>query len=170
MGITIHFEGTLPDEEAYQRVIDFARDFAAAHDWEASPIEEAQAKLRRVRGEEDWNYEGPTRGVALQPHRNCDPLRLEFDSGLYIQEYCKTQFAPPTVHIEVVELLRKIRPEFRDLRVEDEGEYWDTADQSRLEDHLKACFQALDEHLERDPKLMGPVRAPSGRILDLVTR
>lgn len=170
MGVTVHFEGALSGEKAFVRVVELAKKFASERNWETSLIDETNAKLQRVRGEEDWDYEGPTRGIALQPHPNCDPLRLEFDSELYIQEFCKTQFAPLRVHVEIVELLRSIRPEFHSLSVEDEGEYWDTEDESRLEGHLSACFDALDEHLERDPNLMGPVRAPSGRILDLVTR
>jgi hypothetical protein len=170
VGVTVHFEGALSDESSFRRIIVSAQEFAMDRNWSTSLIDEAKAKLQRVRGDEDWDYEGPTRGIALQPHPNCDPLRLEFDSDLYIQEYCKTQFAPSRVHMEIVELLRILQPEFRSLSVLDEGEYWDTADESRLESHLSACFKALDEHLERDPNLMGPVRAPSGRILDLVTR
>ncbi len=170
MGVTVHFEGSLEGLEAFRRVVAFAEEFASARNWTASIICEARAKLQRVRDERDWDYVGPTEGIALQPHPNCDPLRLEFDADLYIQEYCKTQFAPMSVHIDVVELLRGIQPEFQSFIVEDEGEYWGSGDESRLEGHLNACFSALDEHLARDSNLTGPVRDPSGRILDLVTR
>ena len=170
MGVTIHFEGELRDEDAYRRVVALAQQFAQAHGWSLEPIAESRVVLKRVRDEQDWDYEGPTRGMSLQPHENCDPLRLEFDQSLYIQEYCKTQFAPPEVHIQVVELLRRIEPEFASFSVEDEGEYWSGGDRAELGMHLDACFRALDEHLESDPNLTGPVRGPRGRIFDLVTR
>ena len=170
MGVTVHFEGSLASEGSLKRVVEIAQAFASARDWSVAPIEEAKVKLQRVRCEEDWDYEGPTRGIALQPHANSDPLRLEFDSELYVQEYCKTQFAPLAIHVQVIELLRSIQSEFVKLTVEDEGEYWETSEESRLAEHLNVCFTALDEHIEKDPTLMGPVRAPSGRILDLVSR
>jgi hypothetical protein len=170
MGVTIHFEGRLRDEASYQRAVESARTFALAKGWPVETILEPLVTLKRVRGEEPWDYEGSTKGVALQPHENSDPLRLEFDSQLYVQEYCKTQFAPPEVHIQVVELLRLLEPEFVCLTVEDEGEYWSSKDRSTLEGHLAACFRALDDHLATDPRLTGPVRGPSGRIFDLVTR
>jgi len=170
MGVTIHFEGGLRDESAYERVIQIAQAFAREHGWPMQLIAESSATLKRVREEQDWDYEGPTKGLVLQPHKNSDPLRLEFDANLYIQEYCKTQFAASEVHIRVVELLRRLQPEFTDLIVEDEGEYWSSENRSALQAHLDACFHALEEHLATDPNLTGPVRGPSGRIFDLVTR
>src|SRR5262249_26471344 len=110
------------------------------------------------------------RGLLLQPHQNCDPLRLEFDSNLFLQEFCKTQYAPIEVHVQIVNLLRHLEPEFSGLRVDDEGEYWSSSDLPTLRRHLDACFLALDKHLESNPNMIGPVRGPDGRILDLVSR
>ena len=56
MGITIHFEGSLSDENAYRSVIEIATGFAAQHQWPIEPIDRPHAELLRVKGEEPWNY------------------------------------------------------------------------------------------------------------------
>jgi len=170
VGVTIHFEGGLRDEGAFRRAIELARQFGIGRGWPSQPIDESRVELQRVRDEQPWDYVGPTRGIVLQPHENSEPLRLEFDSDLYLQEYCKTQFAPCDVHIEIIELLRQLEPEFALFLLDDEGEYWPSGDRAVLERHRDACFRALDEHLASDSNLAGPVRLPSGRILDLVSR
>lgn len=170
MGVTIHFEGGLGSEVSYEKVVDMSREFALSNGWPCEPIAESFVTLSRVRNEQDWDYEGPTKGVVLQPHENSDPLRLEFDSSLYVQEYCKTQFAPLEVHIQVIELLRRLEPEFAELSVDDEGEYWSRVDRFALEGHFAACLRAMEDQLANDPRLEGPVRGPGGRIFDLVAR
>lgn len=170
MGVTIHFEGRLRGSAAFDRALAHARAFAAQRGWRAEPIAEVEVTLRRVRDEEHWDYTGPTRGVAIHPHQNCDPLRLEFDRNLYLQEFVKTQFAPVDVHVTVVELLRLLAPEFETLRVEDEGEYWETSNRSVLERHIHTCLRVLEDELKERPDHVGPVRLPSGRIVDLMSR
>jgi hypothetical protein len=170
MGVTIHFEGRLRDAAAYDRVLGEATGFALQHGWMADPIEEAEVTLLRVRDEKDWDYTGPTRGVELRPHDDCDPLRLEFDRDLYVQEFVKTQFAPVEIHLLVVDFLRLVAPEFEVLSVEDEGEYWETSDRAVLERHMQACRRVLDDELQKRPDHVGPVRLPSGRIVDLMSR
>ncbi len=168
MGVTVHFEGQLRNADAYDAVVKAASDFAAARSWLVLHFENDLVKLSRVRNEQDWDYEGPTRGVELQPHPSSEPIRLEFDRDLYVQEYTKTQFAPQNVHEELISLLDLLKPWFRELAVEDEGEYFETRDSALLEHHRSRCFELMDEHLASDSSLRGPVRLPSGRIADLI--
>jgi len=170
MGITIHFEGRLRSSDAYQAVVNTARQFAHKCGWEYEPIEETVTILKRVRNEEDWDYEGLVKGVVLQPHHNSEPFRLEFDTDLYVQEYTKTQFAPLEIHVSVVELLKEIEPYFEKLEVIDEGEYFETQDQGILKQHLDRCFEVLDGYLEQGDKYEGPVRLPSQRIVDVIEK
>ena len=81
-------------------------------------FEEENKVLERVKDEQDWNYEGPTKGIQLQPDENCEPLILEIDENLYLQEYCKTQFADLSVHILIIDLLRQIQFYFENLTVD----------------------------------------------------
>jgi hypothetical protein len=169
MGVTIHFEGKLKDQATFEAVVQAAGAFARARGWGVEPISEVDAHLARVRDEEDWDYQGPTSGVAILPHERCDPLRLEFDVDLYVQEYTKTQFAGPGVHMEVVALLRELAPHFETLQVDDEGEYWDTSDAALLTKHIETCNRALTDEIRKHPGAQGPVQIAAGRWVDIIT-
>ncbi len=169
MGVTIHFEGQVRDEAAYAAVIALAEEFASTHGWEAHRFTAQEASLLRVRDEQNWDYVGPTKGVELRPHANSEPVRLEFDENLYIQEYTKTQFAPLHVHVNVVELLSILAPQFQELQIYDEGEFYETGDELQLRKLIDRCNTVLEETLAKDQTLQGPVRLPSGRIADIVS-
>ena len=169
MGVTIHFEGQLLSEAAYAEVLALAKAYAKEQDWPHEPIDCEEAQLSRVRNDEDWDYAGTTRGIALFPHEDSEPVRLEFDRDLFIQEFTKTQFAGTAVHVLVVNLLRRIAPLFASFIVHDEGEFWDTSDLGILKGHFQAFYRALGEQLPKYPGAKVKVRLPSGRIADFVT-
>ncbi len=170
MGVTIHFEGRLKDDQSLAAVIDVARRFSEAHDWPLEAINKPQATLLRVREEQDWDYVGPVRGIEIQPHEDSDPFKLEFDSELYLQEYTKTQFAPIEVHVHLTELLHRLEPFFENLKVDDEGEYFETGDVTLLENHRDRCLEALNDLLSQSSKYYGPIRIEGKRIVDLMER
>ncbi|MDO8926679.1 MAG: hypothetical protein Q7U94_07215 [Sideroxyarcus sp.] len=170
MGITIHFEGQLKDETSLDTVLALTRRFCEERSWPFESINESCITLNRVRDEKDWDYIGPTKGIVVQPHENSEPFRLEFDKDYYLQEYTKTQFAPIEVHIALVSLLRQLEPHFASLDVVDEGEFYDTNDQSTLEGHINRCFEVLDDYLAQEDKYYGPIRLASKRIVDVMSR
>ena len=167
MGVTIHFEGKLKDKDSLAQCLDLAKQFAEERIWHVKSIDNPEVTLRRVRHEQDWNYVGPVTGIEIQPHSDSEPLRLEFDRDLYVQDYIKTQFAPVNVHVQVGELLHLLDSFFEGLAVEDEGEYFETNDLSLLTKHRDSVSSALSEYLV-NPKNHGPVRLDSGRIVDVV--
>jgi hypothetical protein len=169
MGVTIHFEGRLASEAAYQKLIAVAKSIAAAEAWQTEPVALGEVKLLRVRDEKDWDYTGPVRGIVVYLHEDCDPVRLEFDRDLYVQEFIKTQFAGVQTHIKVVELLRAIEPFFLALNVEDEGEWWETQDTAKLAEHMARTQEVLDEEVQKYPSAQVKVKTPSGRIMDFLT-
>ena len=170
MGVTIHFDGKLLGSSEYDALLRQVRDFASSQKWPTEDIYEAQRSLERVRNEQDLDYIGLTKGIIVYPHDKAEPLRFEFDDNLYIQEYCKTQFAGPSVHVAIVELMRLLQPLFETLSVEDEGEYWDTSDTSLLSHHMNRVDVAIAQLVAEKPSRQVAVRLPSGRIADLIGR
>src|SRR5882762_2195062 len=133
MGVTIHFFGRLKNIEGLEKMISIAREFAKGKGCEVISLDSEMKLLIRVTDGKAGDYEGPVRGIQFQPDENCDPFVLEFDKDLYIQQFCKTQFAGISTHVEVIQLLRKIEPYFETLVVVDEGEFWETSNINTLE-------------------------------------
>ena len=168
MGVTIHFFGQLKNTESLEKVISVAREFAEGKRCEVSSLDCDNKHLIRVKDGEQCDYEGPVRGIQFHPDENCDPFVLEFDKDLYIQNFCKTQFAGISTHVEVIQLLRDIEPYFETFEVMDEGDFWKTSDISVLEQKFEAFFAAAERMVKENPKLKGPIRLANGRILDLI--
>lgn len=110
------------------------------------------------------------RGIAIQPHAASKPFRLEFDDGLYVQEYTKIKFSPIEVHIDLIELLRQLQPYFEHLQIIDEGEFFETNNKETLAHHINRCFELLDEYLVQKDKYYSPIRLASNRIVDIMSR
>jgi hypothetical protein len=87
-----------------------------------------------------------------------------------VQDYIKTQFAPTSIHITVIELLREVAPQFLNLTVADEGEYWESGDLATLNRYRDTCLRALHEIGAQNPRLQGPVRLSNGEIIDFTQR
>jgi hypothetical protein len=168
MGVTIHFEGQLSSIERLDKLIETAKNFAEENGLDYFLFSEGNKLLQRVKDEQDWDYEGPTKDIQIQPDENSDPVILEFDENGYLQEYCKTQFADVSVHIFVVSLLRQIERFFQNFLVVDEGEYWETSDINNLQQHIDNCFQAIEDAKKENATLEGPFRLNNGRIVDLM--
>jgi hypothetical protein len=169
MGITIHFEGQLKDASAYQHLVELISSVANAEGWQVERIASSETTLTRIRDGQEWDYVGPAKGILVSIAEDCDPVRFEFDNTLYVQEFTKTQFAGVRVHLKVLELLRIVRPFFHDLRVEDEGEYWETGILQALTEHMNRAQKAIEAELQKYPNGRVGVKTPSGRIMDLVT-
>jgi len=169
VGVTIHFEGQLHGAEQYVALLQEVEAFAIARDWQFRPIDEAEMVLNRVINERSVDYIGPVMGIECLPHPKSDRLRFEFDRDLFMQQYCKTQFAGSEAHIEIIELLRKVAPLFLQFDVFDEGEYWELGDRSILQANLDSVDPLLAEALRKDPTARGPIRLDNGRVVDFVS-
>jgi len=102
------------------------------------------------------------RGIVIDPHPESEAVSLVFNQAGELCYYLptveknqyweskrlftKTQFAPLETHIAICELLHLIQARhFPELRVNDEGEYFETGDRARLE----ARFGLLDALMNR---------------------
>ena len=71
--------------------------------------------------------------------------------------------------MKVVDLLRAIQPFFRKLKVEDEGEYWETNDQTILAAHMDRTREVIEDELRKNPSAQMKVKTPSRKIMDLIS-
>lgn len=168
MGVTIHYEGQLKSISAYKIVIDRAEIFAKSNNMEYEKFDSTVKQLSRVKDEKDWDYEGPAKGIKIQPAENTDPLWIEFDENYYVQDFCKTQFADVEIHIKIIALFKELEDHFESLTIVDEGEYWETQDAEHLQNLFDNCFSAMEEAIKENNRLTGPLRIESGRIIDLM--
>jgi hypothetical protein len=143
MGLTIHFQGHLRSNEHYEKVLQKCKEFADRKSVKVTELMVDSHELIRVMDGKVCEYKSPIRVIAFSPHEKSDSLILEFDSELYIQQFCKTQFAGIPTHIEVIEFLREIEPFFADFQVIDEGDYWNTNSIQRLEQKFADYNKAL---------------------------
>lgn len=179
MGLTLHFQGQLQSESAYADFLAAAQAFAAAHTWPAHPIAEPHRELLRTLQPEDPAadeveelYVGPIRGLILLPHPLCEPLAFEFDTDLFMQDSCKTQFAGPAIHAAILQLFRATEPLFDMLDVQDEADFWEAGESpetlATLARTFAAAQSAIEEAAAEDPGASIAVVTPSGRILDIL--
>lgn len=169
MGITVHFEGRLKESDSFDRCVRILTKYIDKNSWDYSEIVEKERSLSRIKDDKEWDYFGKTKGIVIHPHPNTDPFNFEIDEDLYIQEYCKTQFAPVGIHIEIISLLKSLENEFETLSIVDEGEYFESGNIDRLTELMNGCYDAIDKEKEKNPALKGPVRLKSGRIVDLIS-
>jgi hypothetical protein len=166
MGVTVHYEGCLRTPLELEEMIKTVVRYAEGCCWFHRRIDGDATNLLRIIDEKECYYSGPVFGVELRPHTDAEPLKFEFDDEMFLQDFCKTQFAGAETHIAVIELLDKVEHYFVELRVEDEGEYWSSRDEARLHGHLDTVNQMLKDIKDRIPDAEGPIYTESSRIMD----
>lgn len=168
MGVTIHFEGRLKNAQALSDLLFRVEQIAHANTLLTEQFDNREVQLPRVRNEKPEDYVGPTKGIVLYLHDQSDPVRLEFDRDLYIQEFVKTQFAGANVHIRLIRILKDLQVFFDTFDVTDEGQYWETEDEALLADHISRCNMLISEFAAKNPAAQIKVKGPDGRFIDMI--
>ena len=168
VGVTVHFEGRLKSPQDFSSLLLRIEEIARAETLLTERFEHAEMRLGRVSDEQPCDYVGPTKGIVLYLHEDCEPLRLEFDRELYVQEWVKTQFAGADVHVRLIEILRDIERFFEILIVNDEGQYWESENKTVLAGHIRRCDEVIAEFAAESPHSRIKVREPNGRLTDLI--
>ena len=173
-GITIHFEGTAASDASVQRIVTAAARRADQNGWRYQRIGDGEVAtldgvtlrmLEEVQGSKELSE---LRGIVVYPHEMCEPVYLVFGSKRRTKNHVKTQFAGADVHVKVVELLESLKPQFAELEIDDEGEYFPKHDRAELEARLAASLAAMEALRVNTAGARGPVKRPDGRILDIV--
>jgi len=172
MGITIHFQGRLEETSIINSLVEELKDISKTLNWDWQVLDEdwskpSTAKLSKVKKGEEIIGHLSLKGISMNIHPECEALSLYFDSEgtltepmsiiLYnegklerenIYSTVKTQFAPPEVHITIIKLLKYLKMRYiPNLKVIDEGEYWESEDKEKLVKKINFLNEKMD-HLE----------------------
>ncbi len=158
MGITIHFKGKIKSLSDIQPLTDFVKSIADELGWKYQIL--------------DYNYSDPEamKGITLRPHPKSEWLDILFDKHRDLNNVVriqwekehrntekwnsiKTQFAPIHIHISIVKILQFIQSRYiPNLKVIDEGRYWETGDLEGLDEQrekLNSAMNLLEDGLKR---------------------
>jgi hypothetical protein len=157
MGITIFYRGSLEElsliDPIQQEVIKFCQSMNWKYRlWNKDMSKPFNAKL--VHSDKGAEIEGhiPLRGISVESDPDNETLSLLFNPEgkltsffreILIHEgsitpdqdwlFVKTQFGTVDAHIAIVKLLQYLKQSYiPNLEVNDDGEYWETADKERL--------------------------------------
>ncbi|MEN8119184.1 MAG: hypothetical protein ABFS35_02510 [Bacteroidota bacterium] len=154
MGLTIHYQGSLNSKEKITQLVNELEDISKDMGWDYTLIEKYK---------EDKDTVPPLYGIVMTTAKGCEMLSFIFDEDgnlrhpvalqyfdyddknqLYVAT--KTQYATPEDHIVIIKLLRYIKKVYiTNLKVIDEGEYWQSSDKERL----VYLFNFLKEKIEQ---------------------
>jgi hypothetical protein len=152
MGITIHYSGTAKSEKDVASLYKFAIQYAAKRKW--------RVQLGRPRR---------LAGIALLPDDDCEPLTLRFTKTRRFSDYCKTQFAGPEVHLDVLQFFQDAARYFSKLAIYDEAlDMCEKPDLRSLKKAFSTSLKYIREGQREHPGSKLKVHLPGGRIADLV--
>lgn len=154
MGLTIHYQGGIDRTDLISKLICELEDIAGSMAWKLQRVEESESGMQ-------------FRGVILSPSDHCESLCFIFDrngrlrclADLVLGQieptetsgYCatKTQFASVDTHIWIIGLLKYLKKHYMsDLKVTDEGEFWETDDRAGLVAKKQFLQSVIDQFAE----------------------
>jgi len=152
MGITIHYQGKLNRPDWAEVFCEELEDISKAMEWKYNVINDGpDAKPVSLRG------------IVISPHEKSEPLVFTFDPEgnlrnafviLFVGDdpditwynHTKTQFAPIDVHLAVIKLMKYVQQKYiGNLKVTDEGSYWETGDADLLQQKMDFLNTKMDE-------------------------
>lgn len=173
-GVTIHFKGQVKSAADIEQVASAACAVARSHSWRCEHVSDPKSKaldhitvksLQELDGSDSLSN---ANGVVIYPAEMSEPLYLVFGAKNKLDNFVKTQFSGPDIHIGVIEVFDAVKPFFLTLDVSDEGRYWETRNRALLEEDMASVSAQIDAIKLNQPNVTGPIKRPDGRILDLV--
>lgn len=143
MGITVHIEGKLNSEDDYNNLILDIINFAERNDLKFHLLKDKEPFLKNHK--KNSSKQVVTKGIIVEINKKCEHLLLEFDEDLELYSFCKTQFTEIESHILIISLLRKIEKYFVELKIFDEGKFWETNDEFILKEEFEKNLKLINE-------------------------
>ena len=162
MGLSINYSGSFKNGASLEAMIEEVKDIAEIYDWKYT-IKNTRFP-KNTFGE--LEYDGKLYGISFTPPNSetisltflsngkmCCGARLEFfgnsdneNDKLYLYMLCsKTQYAGSITHKIIIHLLKYLSQKyFQGFQLTDEGNYWETEDESLLEKNFKTYNDLVD--------------------------
>lgn len=155
MGLSFHYSGSIANPELLPQLIEDIEDIAKVFNWKYN-VYERQFSVHLF-GKPDYNRN--IYGVSFTPH-NCETISVSFLSNGRMSDHphleffgktekqpeseylymlsVKTQYAGVETHKFIIQLFRYLNAKyFADFKMSDEGQYWETNDETLLETTFK---------------------------------
>jgi hypothetical protein len=161
MGLSFHYTGSLKKDASANELIDEVKDIAEILNWKYQVLDTDFPEVELIDGKVDGNLYG----ICFAPE-NCEPVFLTFLSNrklcspinldefhLPVEQvsddayliFTKTQFAGPDAHMAVMNVLKHLGNKYlEELNVTDEGQYWETDDETLLRNTFKRYSALID--------------------------
>jgi hypothetical protein len=165
MGISIHYKGKLNNPDLLNAFCDEIKDIAKDMNWNFNTFNNDLNKPNSSYVDRNGHIKGhiPIKGLNVTIHPKAESLSFLFDKNGNLRNllmmtykngkeseisniFVKTQFAPIEIHITIIKLLEYIKKKYiSNLKVIDEGSYWETRDKNILEEKLSFLRKKIDQ-------------------------
>lgn len=165
MGISIHYKGKLNNPDLLNAFCDEIKDIAKDMNWNFNTFNNDLNKPNSSYVDGNGHIKGhiPIKGLNVTIHPKAESLSFLFDKNGNLRNllmmtykngkeseisniFVKTQFAPIEIHITIIKLLEHIKKKYiSNLKVIDEGSYWETRDKNILEEKLSFLYKKIDQ-------------------------
>jgi hypothetical protein len=162
MGLAFYYEGKLRDPHQTDDLKKEVKDICISMNWpyQLWPLEPSnKSDIKNLHHPNIYDL----RGISFTPE-NCETVWLTFlpdgrlispvyfifsnakkPEGLDFYLFTKTQYAGVTTHLAIMKLLIYLdKNYFEELKVTDEGKYWETRDESILQKQFKIYNDLMD--------------------------
>jgi hypothetical protein len=167
-GVTINYEGQIKKKYNVNQIIEKAKEISSENKWKFKTYENKDTLSSWWIGDNETKYRSALRGIIIQPDSLCEPLNIIVDDSSRMQDFIKTQFAGPEIHVKVIKLLEALKPFFDKFKIEDEGGYVPFHNQKKLEENMNKSMKMIQAAKAMKPKAKCPYILPSGRIVDII--
>ena len=176
MGLSFHYSGRIDNPDLLSGLIDEIEDIAKVYRWKYN-IYERHFPENTI-GKPDYNQN--IYGISFTP-TNCETISVSFLSNGRMSDHphliffgktndqaeseylymlsVKTQYAGAELHMLIIQLFRYLNSKyFADFKLSDEGQYWETNDETILETTFRKYTDLINGFamaIESDPVLSG---------------
>jgi len=174
MGLSFHYSGAFKNNVPLSDLIEEVKDIAQANQWKYTVYEKQFSEADFGKD----TYKEKIFGISFSP-QECEPVYLCFlsngklSSPSHLQMFgrsknpddrkylymlsVKTQYAGIHTHKRIIDLLKYLDKKYlSELKVSDEGQYWETGDDELLEKIFRRydeAFEMLGSALDRNSRI-----------------